>query len=206
MRSTRRSRAAYGDQEPKHYGTIIKYSLGGPDPLDGVSVYEHAGPPAHWHYVSYGLSELYQKEFEDLELSGWGIELTFRLVRGSEPEGPMWPISLMQNVARYVFDSGNVLLPNHHMAAQGPIAADTTTQLEALLCAMDPELGEISTPHGRVTFVQLVGITVDELAAIKAWSSAAYLSLWRETNPLLVTDVDRSSLLADEAFVAQVER
>ena len=92
------------------------------------------------------------------------------------------------------------------MAAQGPIAADTTTQLEALLCAMDPELGEISTPHGRVTFVQLVGITVDELAAIKAWSSAAYLSLWRETNPLLVTDVDRSSLLADEAFAAEVER
>ena len=75
---------AYGDQEPKHYGTIIKYSLGGPDPLDGVSVYEHAGPPAHWHYVSYGLSELYQKESEDLELSGWGIELTFRLVRGAD--------------------------------------------------------------------------------------------------------------------------
>ena len=79
------ARAVYGEQEPKHYGTIIKYSLGGPDPIDGVSVYEHAGPPAHWHYVSYGLSELYRKESDDLELSGWGIELTFRLVRGAEP-------------------------------------------------------------------------------------------------------------------------
>jgi hypothetical protein len=23
----------YGDQEPKHYGTIIKFAMGGPDPL-----------------------------------------------------------------------------------------------------------------------------------------------------------------------------
>ena len=117
----------------------------------------------------------------------------------------MWPISLMQNLARYIFESGNVLLPNHHMDAQGPIAADSTTQLVAILCARDPELGEISTPNGGVTFVQLVGITADELAAIKAWSSEAYLALWRETNPLLVTDVDRTSLLGP-AFAAKVER
>ena len=163
----------YGDQEPKHYGTVIKYSLGGPDPLDGISIYERPGPPAHWHYVSYGLSELYVKESEDPELSGWGIELTFRLVRRSDAEAPLWPVSLMQNLARYEFDSGNVLLPNHHMNANGPIAQETTTKLESVVCATDPELGEISTPHGQLTFVQLIGITPDELAAIKAWDSAA---------------------------------
>ena len=50
--------------------------LGGPDPLDGISVYD-AGD--FWHFVSYGLSELYTKECEDPEYSGYGIELTFKL-------------------------------------------------------------------------------------------------------------------------------
>lgn len=27
----------YGDQEPKDYGTLLPYSLGGQDPLDGIS-------------------------------------------------------------------------------------------------------------------------------------------------------------------------
>ena len=195
----------YGDQEPKHYGTIIKFALGGPDRLDGVSIYEHSGPPAHWHYVSYGMSELYRKQSDDLERSGWGIELTFRLAREGASEAPVWPISLMQNLARYVYESGNLLLPNHHMNANGPIAQESTTALEAVLCAADPELGAIATPNGSVTFVQLIGITLDELAAIKAWSSSGWLALWQETNPLLVTDLDRPSLLSDPAFAAEVE-
>ncbi|MFO0942904.1 MAG: hypothetical protein U0930_19370 [Pirellulales bacterium] len=29
----------YGDQEPSHWGTLISYRLGGPDPLDGDSAY-----------------------------------------------------------------------------------------------------------------------------------------------------------------------
>jgi hypothetical protein len=198
--------AQYGDQEPQHYGTIVKFALGGPDPLDGVSIYRHDGPPAHWHYASYGLSELFQKESDDLERSGWGIELTFRLRRGADAAAPIWPVNFMQNLARYVFESGNVLLPNHHLDTNGPIAAESDTELQAVVCVRDPELGEISTPNGNVTFVQLVGITLDELAAIKAWSSAAFLGLWQETNPLLVTDLDRAPLLADATFSAEVTR
>ncbi|SFS61966.1 hypothetical protein SAMN04488601_1012771 [Paenibacillus sp. 453mf] len=30
----------YGDQEPKDYGTLLPYSLGGQDPLDGISAYK----------------------------------------------------------------------------------------------------------------------------------------------------------------------
>ncbi|XP_061083417.1 ligand-dependent corepressor-like [Conger conger] len=38
--------------------------LGGPDPLDYISMYRNVGCPAqdvqeHWHYVSFGLSDLY---------------------------------------------------------------------------------------------------------------------------------------------------
>ena len=29
-----------GQTDPKHYGTLIKYSLGGKDPIDGISIYD----------------------------------------------------------------------------------------------------------------------------------------------------------------------
>ena len=72
----------YPDQpNPLHYGTVIKYMLGGPDPLDGISVYD-AGD--FWHFVSYGLSELYTKESDDPEYSGYGLSL----IHISEPTRP----------------------------------------------------------------------------------------------------------------------
>src|SRR5579883_1394770 len=46
----------YGKQEPLHYGTLIKFALGGPDPIDGVSVYRSDNGLPHWHYVSYVFS------------------------------------------------------------------------------------------------------------------------------------------------------
>lgn len=45
----------YGDQEPLHQAAVPHYRLGGTNPLDGISVYRNPGPPAHWHFVSYGL-------------------------------------------------------------------------------------------------------------------------------------------------------
>src|SRR6187402_878939 len=61
----------YGDVEPMHWGTIVSWRLGGPDPLDGISAYDNPGPPRHWHFVSYGLSDLFDKESEDPARSGW---------------------------------------------------------------------------------------------------------------------------------------
>src|SRR5688572_30625260 len=123
----------YGGVAPAHWGTLVGWSLGGPDPLDGVSAYDAAGPPHHWHYVSYGLSELYAKESDDLDRSGWGLELTFRLARTTAGDSapPIWVASFLQNLARYIFESGKVLWPGHHMSANGPIAAGVETALRA---------------------------------------------------------------------------
>ena len=49
----------YPEQEPRHYGTILKYMLGGEDPLDGISIYDNHKQIFHRHIVSYGMSELY---------------------------------------------------------------------------------------------------------------------------------------------------
>lgn len=192
----------YGDVEPKHYGTIMKWRLGGPDPLDGVSIYEStAFDVAHWHYVSYGLTELYSKESEDPDESGWGFELTFRLRRDTDDDAaqpPIWPINLMQNLARYVFRTGATFSPGHHMDANGPIAVDVNTELTGIVFAEDPQLPARSTPHGRMDFVQIVGVTSDELAAAQAWNTAGVLALLAKRTPGWVSDLGRRSALADE--------
>ncbi|GAA4630173.1 hypothetical protein GCM10023196_054420 [Actinoallomurus vinaceus] len=197
----------YGDTEPLHFGTVHKWALGGPDPLDGISAYPRTDPVSHWHFVSYGMTELYAKESSDPDESGWGFEFTFRVARDpAETTPPVWAMSLLQNLARYVFQSGRWFEPGHTMNANGPIAASRTdSAIRALTFTVDPELGEISTPHGKVQFLQLVGLTLDEYDATREWSSGALLGLLEPRIPLHVTDLDRASLLADPAIAAAVQ-
>ena len=54
---------------PKHYGTLISWMLGGNDPLDGISIYDGGD---YWHFVSFGQTELYEKESDTEEISGYG--------------------------------------------------------------------------------------------------------------------------------------
>ena len=194
----------YGDVEPRHWGTIVRWSQGGPDPLDGISAYPAAGPPLHWHFVTYGLSELYEKESSDPGVSGWGLELTFRLLRlENESEPPTWPLSLLQHLARYVFKTGNVLEPGDHIDLDAPMGFEETRLCAAAL-VLDPELGEIETPYGHVAFTQVVGLTLDEYAAAMDWDTASLLALMQERNRLLVTDLRRSSILEDLEIAAEV--
>jgi hypothetical protein len=198
----------YGETKPFHWGTLLKWSLGGRDPLDGLSVYARTEPVPHWHYVSYGMSELYGKgEDSDPEESGWGFEFTFRLVRDpAEETPPVWAANLLQNLGRYVFSSGNHFEAGHHMDANGPIAADRAdSEIQAVVFATDPELGVISTPHGRLRFLQVVGLAREEYEAARGWNAAAMLEILEPKIPLFVTDIDRGSLLADPEVAAAVQ-
>ncbi len=201
--------ALYPGQEPKHYGTALPYTLGGNDPLDGISVYWADTPRPHWHYVTYGFSELYDKQSEDAAESGYGFELTFRLAaeagQGTDAAPPVWPMNLLQNLARYVFGSGNVFEAGHHLDANGPIALDTDTVLRHLALVEDPQLPPRDTANGRVRFLQVVGLADDEMAAVRRWSTQGVLDVLEPAMPLWITDLQRGSLLADPALAAQVE-
>nr|CAG4641877.1 EOG090X09WX [Eurycercus lamellatus] len=80
-------------QNPLQVTAFIKYWLGGPDPLDYISMYDHPGIPElhippHWHYISFGLTDLHGDgrvhEASGPEFpSGFGFELTFRLMKSS---------------------------------------------------------------------------------------------------------------------------
>lgn len=195
----------YPNQEERHYGTVIPYALGGKDPLDGISVYKSENGTTHWHYVTFGFTELYEKESEDEEVSGYGFELSFRLKCGEETEPPVWPINLLQNLARYVFSSGNVFGNGHHMSCNGPIALESDTRLTALGFRIDPELGEMDTPNGHMKFLQAVGITEDEMYSMMCWAGDKFTGLMDRYIPLCVTDLLRESIMNNKVFKAEWE-
>ena len=195
-------RAVYRGEPPEaHYGTLVKFSVGGPDPIDGVSVYRAGG---HLHYVSFGFTELYVKETEDPEVSGYGFELSFRLVHAGS-DVPTWPIQVMQNLARYVFRTGNVFAPGHHLDANGPLQEGADTAMRAVVFTEDRGLPDpVVSPFGRFRFLQMVGVSLGELEAARTWSSAGVIALLEADNPLLLTDLARASRAEDPDFVAAV--
>lgn len=196
----------YGEQEPKHYGTAIPYMLGGQDPLDGLSAYKSETPFPHWHIVTFGFSELYEKESQNPDYSGYGFELTFRVARSKdEEEPPAWALNLLQNMGRYVFNSGNIFASGDYLDANGPICLGSNTQLTALAFIHDPELDMLDTSNGRVEFLQMVGITEDELEAMKIWNTRGLLEAGKEEIPGYITDLSRNSMLRIPAIQESVQ-
>ena len=188
----------YGSQEPKHWGTVIKHMLGGPDPIDGISAYQcKDGGMDHLHFITYGYTSLYyDEESVSNDYSGFGFEMTFRLASKLPPtEEPIWVCNLLQNLAKYVFDSGRWFEPYHWIPANGPIRLDYETDIVGLAFIADPVLEPINSPHGRVEFVQAFGITQNELDMFKDAKQTAeeLINFYRKTNPLLVTDLARKN-------------
>jgi hypothetical protein len=190
--------ALYGEQEPKHYAAPLPYALGGSEPLNGISVYtSSSGGKAHFHYVTYGFSELfYDEEAVGADFSKFGFELTFRLTATpEEKDPPSWPIGLLQNIAKYVFGSGNYFEAFHYMPANGPIMLGSDTDITALAFRVDPELGVMQTPHGEVQFLQACGITTAEYETLKAskGTAEALVGSLAAADPMLITDLARRS-------------
>lgn len=194
----------YGNQEPRHYGSIIKHFMGGPDPLDGSSIYDVEFPIYHRHIVSYGMSELYNSpDSVGNEFSGWGFEFTFRIVpcksdekhNGADNE-PMWAINVMNNLGRYVLESKKWFDPYHFIPANGPLRLETETDITGVVFVPDTQLGDIDTPHGKVQFLQMVGVTQKELDWLfedpKTTRAKELIERMREDNPMLITDLTRN--------------
>ncbi len=191
-----RLKPVYGEQEPKHWGTIVSYMLGGEDPLHGISAYEcWDGGRDHLHFCTYGYSVLfYEEEGVGGDYSGFGFEMTFRLASPLPPtKQPIWVCNLLQNLARYVFKSGNPFGHLHWIPANGPICLDSDTAIVGLAFVNDPTLPPVETPHGLVEFIQGFGITQRELDAIqsKTRTCEEILKAHQQTNPLWVTDLSR---------------
>jgi hypothetical protein len=148
----------YPEQTPKawaHGGVMSMHDLNHPpeNPLDGVSMYDGG---SFWHYVSFGMSDLYAKRSGE-DWSGFGYELTFRLAKSeNEQEPPLWPINILVSVARSAF-MGSSFAPGHTVK-MGPIDGNPETKITALLIAKDPAFEVQETPYGKLALLQLVGV------------------------------------------------
>ena len=186
----------YPTQKPKHFAATPHYSVGGNDPLDGISIYnssDYIGD--YFHITTYGFSELYyDEESFGQDYSKFGFELSFR-VRPFEfdNEYPYWAINLLQNLARYVFKSGNWFDEYHYFPANGPIRLKCDTELVALVFVPDKQLQTINSIHGEVKFLQVFGITQKELQEIESEKiNIKYMvRVFEKDNPMLVTDLCR---------------
>ncbi len=161
--------ALYPQQkDPKHYGTIVSWELGGNDPLRGVSIYDGGD---FWHFVSYGLSELFEKESDDPKQSGWGMEFTFRLAKdglGDEELEIKGVVGILQALARMTFTKGEVFAPFEYVytGQTAGIDVEQTSALTGFITVPDESAAGIDTPNGHLEFIQFVGVTDPELRSL----------------------------------------
>lgn len=159
-----------GQDDPKHYGTLIKWRFGGPDPLDGISIYDGGD---YWHFVTFGLSELYEKESDNAEWSGYGMEFTMRLKKGcyeDEEYELKCVCGLLQQIAKTTFTNNEQYNAWEwlYSGQKEGIDAREVSALTGFITAPDPLVQSIETPNGRVEFVEFIGATDAELLKIQA--------------------------------------
>ncbi|KAB7503174.1 Suppressor of fused-like protein [Armadillidium nasatum] len=208
----------------KHYGknstqnlNLQKKKLGGPDPLDYISMYYNAGNPSlnispHWHYQpsfhiglmffeaftqyqyqllmlldlsnTFGLSDLHGDgrvhEVSEPNLpSGFGFELTMRVrCEEGEKSPPTWPATLMQNLARYLFQTDSIFCAGDHVSWHTALD-NSDSKIQHMLICEDLQLTPQNTPLGKVQFLQIVGLTSEELQAAQRWNGLGVLSIMK---------------------------
>lgn len=183
-----------GQTDPIHYAPVLSYRLGGNDPLDGISIYDGG---SYYHFVTYGFSELYEKESQHAAYSGLGFELTLKLkkngIRKRDKEYKNI-CGILQTLARMSFEDGDIFSPEEYIytGQTTGIDADGSSQITGFL-TMEDALSTMDTPNGKVQFVQLVGATDAELKALVDGNTT--VSALLEKLPDGLTDYTRDSIL-----------
>ncbi len=171
--------------------------------FDGISAYD-AG--SFWHFVTYGLSELYSKENSDAAYSGFGYEFTFRLPKIGELP-PLWVFDFLEAIGKHVWKGGSLAVSN--TIKTGPLDGQADTKENAVLVLRDPAIPEpIITPNGQLEFLLLLGVEdtyrqkVISLSNNKETQSGWHEEIWNgkiinellEKNPYLITPIQNQGL------------
>ena len=152
------------DINPKHFFPLAAWRFGGNDPLDEIDVY---CTDKYYHFVTYGLSELYEKESDDKDISGYGMEFTLKLKNTKEVDDDFLEdmASVIQDIARITFTEGELFSENEYIDF-GDTLFDS--DISGFITVIDPIAKEINTDNGKVKFILLIGVTKEEIEAIKS--------------------------------------
>ena len=116
-------------------------------------------------------------------------------VRESYAETGTWALNLLAHLARYTFQTGNFFEPGAYIPGDGSsLHPELNSAITGLAIVSDTTVAPIETVHGRVAFLQLVGLTQPELDAITRDSDAltGILERMRAEDPELVLDMRRT--------------
>lgn len=203
---------------PHQFTSATAYDLDSANPLPAICAWEAQTPVGpQWHYVTYGLSELFEKNSPVPHISGFGFELCLRLPRervaeGVEQRPPTWPLRMLQGIGGYVMSGHGELDTGHIIDIGGPITGgDPATALEGVVCVPDPQLaanGKLEGPFGSVLFLLLVGLCRDEIDSMQAesWDLVRKVGLCSELAPGGATDPARGSWRTDPRRAAAFRR
>ena len=156
--------------------------MGGNEAIDFIYVYSinHPELGEYWHFITAGLSDLFGDGrvnfpiYEDHDLSGFGIELSI-MVRKQSQHIPVWPPTILHKLARYIFESGNRILPGDNIPNNMPI--ENNSSLRHFLAVDDLFVKQMKSTIGEVSFVQLVGLADNEWNAANNWSGSQFSDL-----------------------------
>jgi hypothetical protein len=165
----------YPGQTPKHAAPAIapQHDLRiGRASVEGTHVYD-AGPA--WHYVTLGLTELYDQSDASVGPNGIRCELSMRVAKQDSTEPPLWPVAFLGKIASHV--SQGAVLAHGVSFRTGPIAgAPAEAKLEGAVALLDPGIEPRAGPFGKVGVILLVGLTGHGLEEIKQGGSAKVIA------------------------------
>ena len=111
---------------------------------------------------------------------------------------PTWPAAVMQALAKYVFQSENLLCAGDHVSWHCPLD-NSESRIQHMLMTEDPQMGQTMTPFGSVTFIQIVGVCLEELSAAQQWNGLGVIDLMKSVvgagGQWLVTDMRRGETI-----------
>lgn len=182
-------------KNPKHYGTLISWNLGGNDPLRGISIYDGGN---YWHFVTYGLTELYEKESENKEVSGYGMEFTFKLKKDkydNEEAEIKCICGILQSIARITFTNGEIFKPYEFIYTGQTTGIDVNglSNITGFITIPDTNAKPLNTPNGKMEFVELIGVTESELKTLLN-KELKVQELYEKLNSD-ITDYNRKSII-----------
>lgn len=194
--------ALYPGGEEAHLAPAapLRAAFGGDEYLDAISV--HVSPHGYRHLCTFGMTALYADPSSyGQEVSGWGYEMTAKVIAATAEEA-LWMVSALSDMARYTWTKHAFFEPFQTFHGRGPLRNDVPTPLTSFLIVPDTELAGVDSVHGRVDFLQMVGITEQECLWVlqePADALARGMTLADRIasafGPALVTDLARSSLI-----------
>ena len=153
---------------PAQFGAYTCAIAGERGVLDNIFVYN---TPEYLHFVTCGLSELYEKQNGNPNRSGYGFELTCKLKKQAVPDFQVeirHMCSLLQTVAKLPAEGGIPIMPGNCLATGFTGGFDTAHKsgLTGFVAVQD-SLGGVRTEFGDVAFIQLVGVTDAQMNGLK---------------------------------------